>query len=248
MTMLMSSPTENQQDPRLEPRVAKLEVGLDRLTEDVRSLAGIVRDQGSNVEKQLQALTIAVTEAQAPKKTDWSVIISAVLLVLAIGSAVFWPLNQTSANNKALIDNLQAKFEAHQQLDMHPVGLALVKRLEEQLANHTEANQKEMAEHIAQAQRDHDAMQKEFELELNSHVKLFEAELKGQKDTSDIYFDKLYARIVALEQKNDLECAKDKDELMQWRQKAMGLNAQSVTLPPSPPRFMPQSRPEPPTK
>ena len=116
-------------NPHLEPRVAKLEVGLDRLTEDVRSLAGIVRDQGSNVEKQLQALTVAVTEAQAPRKTDWSLIISGILLMMAIGSAVFWPLNQTSQLNKEAIDGLAIKFETHIQADGHPVGIALINQL-----------------------------------------------------------------------------------------------------------------------
>jgi len=120
---------------QLEPRVAKLEVGLDRLTEDVRSLAGIVRDQGANVEKQLQSLTIAVTEAQAPRKTDWSVIISAVLLMMAIGSAIFWPLNQTSQINKEAIDKLEVKFEQHEQLQGHPVGVALIQQLDNRVTN-----------------------------------------------------------------------------------------------------------------
>ena len=228
-------------DPRLEPRVAKLEVGLDRLTEDVRSLAGIVRDQGSNVEKQLQALTIAVTEAQAPKKTDWSVIISAVLLVLALGSAVFWPLNQTAQVNKQAIDNLQVKFEAHQQLDSHPVGAALMLRLEEQLKTHVESNNKEMSDHIAQAQRDHDAIRKEFVSELDSHVKLFDSELKGLTDSTALYLDKLNSHIVRLEEQNAMISSKEHDELMQWRQKAMGLSATSVTLPPPPPWHPEQS-------
>ena len=132
MPQHLSMDSNNRQ---LEPRVAKLEVGLDRLTEDVRSLAGIVRDQGANVEKQLQSLTIAVTEAQAPRKTDWSVIISAVLLMMAIGSAVFWPLNQTSQLNKEAIDKLEIKFEQHEQLQGHPVGVALIQQLDTRVTN-----------------------------------------------------------------------------------------------------------------
>jgi hypothetical protein len=120
----------NTPSTHLEPRVAKLEVGLDRLTEDVRNLAGIVRDQGANVEKQLQSLTVSVTQAQAPRKTDWSVIISGGLLIMALGSAVFWPLNQTEQNNKDAIDRLTVKFEHHEALPTHPVGEALTQRLE----------------------------------------------------------------------------------------------------------------------
>ena len=132
----MSQPLSRNMDSdgtHLEPRVAKLEVGLDRLTEDVRSLAGIVRDQGSNVEKQLQALMVAVTEAQAPQKTDWTVIISAGLLVLAVGSAVFWPLNQTSQLNKDSIDRLAVKFENHENNPAHPVGLSMINDLERRM-------------------------------------------------------------------------------------------------------------------
>ena len=133
-----NNPNSNmeQQTPsaHLEPRVAKLEVGLDRLTEDVRSLAGIVRDQGANVEKQLQSLTVAVTQAQAPRKTDWNIVISGGLLIMALGSAVFWPLNQTGQNNKDAIERLTMKFEQHEAIPMHPVGQALMQHLEARVA------------------------------------------------------------------------------------------------------------------
>lgn len=99
--------------PTLEPRVAKLEVGLDRLTEDVRSLASIVREQGTQVEGEIQKLVVAVTQASGPRKTDWSVIISAVLLVMAIGSAVFWPLNQITQDNKIAIQEQRQLSDTH---------------------------------------------------------------------------------------------------------------------------------------
>jgi hypothetical protein len=77
----------------LEPRVAKLETGLEILTRDVSSLAGIVRDQGRNIEGEIQKLAVAVTQAGAPKKTDWATLISLAFLIIALGSAVFYPLN-----------------------------------------------------------------------------------------------------------------------------------------------------------
>jgi uncharacterized protein HemX len=117
----------------LEPRVAKLEVGLERLTDDVRSLASIVRDQGQNLEKQLNELTIAVTQAAGPRKTDWSVVISAVLLIMALGSAVFAPLNQTVKENREALILLQNKFELHEKLPNHLVGEALFNRMEEKI-------------------------------------------------------------------------------------------------------------------
>jgi hypothetical protein len=85
----------------LEPRVTKLEVGLDRLTSDVKDLAGIVRSQGVAVEGEIQKLVVAVTEASAPRKTDWPTLISLAFLILALGGAVFYPLNATVSEIKA---------------------------------------------------------------------------------------------------------------------------------------------------
>jgi hypothetical protein len=99
---------------RLEPRVAKLEVGLDRLTDDVKELSSIVRQQGANTDSQIQRLIVAVTEASAPKKTDWPTLIALIMLVMAIGSAVFWPLNQTAQENKVNLERLSQKVEEHQ--------------------------------------------------------------------------------------------------------------------------------------
>jgi hypothetical protein len=127
--------TNNQIDINLEPRVAKLEVGLDRLTEDVRSLASIVRDQGATVEKQLSELTVAVTQAAGPRKTDWSTIISAILLIMTIGSAVFFPLNQLVQENKIAVENLSEFVHQHEKLDIHPVGNAILNRMERELEN-----------------------------------------------------------------------------------------------------------------
>jgi hypothetical protein len=100
-------------EAHLEPRVAKLETGLEMLTRDVASLAQIVRDQGNNIERQIRDLAIGVTQAAAPKKTDWQTLIASAMLIMALGSAVFWPLNQTAENNKNEIEKLHQKFDAH---------------------------------------------------------------------------------------------------------------------------------------
>lgn len=228
-----------EQEPlHLEPRVAKLEVGLDRLTEDVRSLAGIVRDQGSNIEKQLQGLTVAVTQAQAPRKTDWSVIIAAVGLVMAIGAAVMIPINQTAQDNKVQIQQYHTSMVEHMKLDMHPVGLALVQRLEEQLKIHTEQNQKDLMSHITADSAEHELTRKHFHEELefmqklnDSKSQLLEAEMKGMKDRLELYTDKLFQRVVSLESSRITESDKNSNELMLWRQKAMGLSSPNAVVP-----------------
>lgn len=85
---------------QLEPRVAKLETGLELLTKDVASLAHIVREQGGNIENQIRELAVNITQAAAPRKTDWPTLIALIMLIMAIGSAVFWPLNQAVGNNR----------------------------------------------------------------------------------------------------------------------------------------------------
>lgn len=127
----------------LEPRVAKLETGLEILTRDVTTLASVVREQGQNIEHELQRLAVGVAAASGPRKTDWATIISAIMLVMAIGSAVFWPLNQTAQNNSAAIQSIEQKFDEHQRLQLHPVGAALMQRLEGQLHDHIANNQRE---------------------------------------------------------------------------------------------------------
>jgi len=220
--------TNNQRDMNLEPRVAKLEVGLDRLTDDVRSLASIVRDQGSNVEKQLNDLTVAVTQAAGPRKTDWSVIISAVLLVMAIGSAAFWPLNQTVQENKTVIETLNQSFQNHGQLMLHPVGQALVQRLELQLKDHIDANNREMENHIADAKEMHAVMERNFSKQLEYVQRIHDLELNALKERVALHDDRLYGRVVKLEDENRIEIERSKDELQMWRMKAMG-----VTISPS---------------
>jgi len=128
----------------LEPRVAKLELGMERLTDDVRDLAQVVRSQGQNMEGEIQKLVIAVTQAAGPKKTDWGTIIAGLALIMAIGSAAFWPLNQTVQENKQDLVRYEQKLSDHTQIEMHPVGRALIERLEKQAISQWEEHQKDV--------------------------------------------------------------------------------------------------------
>ena len=215
----------NESEPRnqyLEPRVAKLEGQLDRLTEDVRSLASIVRDQGNTVEKQLSELTVAVTQAAGPRKTEWSTIISAVLLIMAIGSAAFWPLNQTVQENKTAIETLNQNFQNHGLLTLHPVGQALVQRLELQLKDHVESNRHEMESHLEDAKEMHSVILKDVTKQIEYVQRIHELELSALKERVQLHDDRLYGRVVTLEDENRIEIERLKDELQMWRLRASG--------------------------
>lgn len=113
------------------------------LTKDVASLAQIVRDQGTSIEAQIRDLAVSVTQAAAPRKTDWQTLIALVMLIMAIGSAVFWPLNQTANDNKQAVQRMEQQFHDHSQLQLHPVGQALLGRVEAQVLDHMATNQRE---------------------------------------------------------------------------------------------------------
>lgn len=210
----------------LEPRVAKLEVGMERLTDDVRNLAVVVREQGSQVEKQIQELIVAVTQASGPKKTDWSTIFAGLMLVFAIGSAVFWPLNQTSQDNKSSLAELHKDFISHGQLQLHPVGMALVLRIEENLRDHIVSNQREMSQHMVDAKDMHEALRAQFQERTELTSKIYELQLKELQNKVDLHNERIYGRVVRLEEQNRIDMEREKDELQMWRAKAMGLQVQ----------------------
>ena len=204
----------DQKETHLEPRVAKLEAGLDILTKNVNDLTVAVRDVSTNLETKIEKLTVAVTEAAAPKKTDRSMIISACLLMMAIGSAVFWPLNQTSQNTKTDLQALELKFEEHQKLTLHPVGAAKIDNLEKDVAaNKLEAITRNSALDIK--------IQRETQLMTDLVVsRLMDLDTRLQKELT-LRGDLVDQRLIRLEQYKVDMLKMDQDELRNWRLKAM---------------------------
>jgi hypothetical protein len=219
------------QPNQLEPRVAILESGLNILTKNVNDLTTAVKDNSVSMEDKLERLTIAVTQAQAPKKTDWGTIIAAIALILAIGSAVFWPLNQSAHQNRLDIEKTLLISDAHQKLELHPVGQALVQRLESQIKDHITMNAKMMEDHMVEARNMHAIIEKHTEEKIDFQQKLHNLDMKSLRERTDLYFDKLFFRVVRIEDVFMKEVDKEHDELMQWRQKAMGLSAPAVVVP-----------------
>jgi hypothetical protein len=226
-----STTTTSGSNSGLEPRVAKLETGLEILTRDVTTLANVVREQGSNIEHEIQRLAVGVTQAAGPRKTDWSTIISAVMLILALGSAVFWPLNQTAQNNKGEIQSLQVKFEDHQKLDNHPVGVALLGRLEEQLKLHIEDNNRQIRFHADFDDKEFKALDDKLQREFVLANKTLEQKVADLEKEITMLNDRTHARLTKIELNNDSLNKADLDELRLWRQKVSGLSSPSATVP-----------------
>jgi hypothetical protein len=211
----------------LEPRVAKLELGMERLTDDLRDLAQVVRTQGTQIEQDIQKLVIAVTQASGPRKTDWSTIIAAAMLVLTIAGAAFWPLNQQVQELKNQQQLYHDSMIDHQKLDNHPVGTALVQRLEDQLKIHQQINEKEVANLVIQASRDHDSLQSQFRQELAFTERNLAGQVSAINSAIDLYTDKIHDRLLRLEATTEYNITADLDELRQWRLKAMNGDTKS---------------------
>lgn len=206
----------------LEPRVVKLEAGLDILTKNVTDLSNAVRENATNLDDKLERLTVAVTQAQAPQKTDWSMIISAVFLVLAIGSAVFWPLNQVATNNKEEMKSLSEKFDEHNRLQLHTVGGPLIQRLEEQLKDHT-----------VWGEKNHELLKSAMIMEINGVNKHLDEKLEAADLKEELHNSRNDARLSKLEQIEREQNSKDNDELRNWRLQAMQKSVNNLT-PPTP--------------
>jgi hypothetical protein len=222
----------------LEPRVVALEVGLDRLTADVKDLATVVRIQGQTVEQEIQKLVVAVTQAQAPKKTDWGLFISGVGLLLALGAAVLIPINNAANDNKYRIEQYHQSMVEHMKLDNHPVGTALQLRLEEQLRTHVANNAKEFQQHIDLYEKEFSEMRAYYKEKMDcmekftdAKIALVEKEIIGIQGKNDLYIDKLFGRVIELEKERIKQADNEHQELMQWRQKAMGLSSPDAFVP-----------------
>ena len=209
-------PEKNMNDinpAHLEPRVARLEVGLETLTRNVSEMATSIRENANATNAKIDQLAIAVTQAAAPKKTDWSMIISACLLMMAIGSAVFWPLNQTSQNNKQDILILEQKFEEHQKLTLHPVGAAKIENLEKSVVSNKE-------EAITRDNALDAKLQRETAL-MTELVSTRIADMRLQKEFA-LRGDLIDQRLLRLEQYKVDMLKMDQDELRNWRLQKMG--------------------------
>lgn len=142
---------DSQNNHNLEPRVAKIETGLEIVTRDVTTLGNVVREQSRNIETEIQKLAVAVTQAAAPKKTEWHTLIALAALIMVIGSAIFVPLNQKIQANKEDITAVSTAYHKHETQDGHSVELVEIRELKAKVteleANNKDAIRKELDEY-----------------------------------------------------------------------------------------------------
>ena len=82
--------------PNLEPRVRQLEHSVDSLHGDVARIGQAVSgvsSQVSSLAKSLDSLAEKL-DAHRTRRPEWGVFVSVGALILAIGAATLWPINQ----------------------------------------------------------------------------------------------------------------------------------------------------------
>lgn len=115
---------------RVETEVESLAFSLDKLVTTVDKQSLEIKQQSSETNRQLQHLIGAVTAASGPKNTDWKMLISLGLFILAIGGVAFSPMFIQIADNKTELTRLTDRAIEHQKLNLHPVGESRVDALE----------------------------------------------------------------------------------------------------------------------
>lgn len=82
--------------PNLEPRVRQLEHSVDSLHADMARVSQAVSGVSSQVSSMAKALDVVAEklDAHRTKRPDWGVFVSMGALLLAIGAATLWPINQ----------------------------------------------------------------------------------------------------------------------------------------------------------
>ena len=230
------------QDSHLEPRVARLETGLETLIRNVNDMAIAMRENVTATNQKIDALVVAVTQAQAPKKTDWSLLLSIGFFILALGSAVFWPLNKTSQDNKTELTALEQKFDAHLTLPGHPLSQAKVEGLQKDIDQRWSTYILQYKELDDKIQRETtlmnelvttklQALDERIQKEFNLKNETFTATMSAAVNKQDLINQRYFERILRLEEYNALQVSKEQDELRQWRQKAMGLSTPDAVVP-----------------
>jgi hypothetical protein len=208
--MRNNNDTTTVKPTQLEPRVAALEVGLDRLTADVKDLANVVRAQGQTVEQEIQKLVVAVTQAQGPKKTDWGTLILGLMLILSLGAAVLVPINNNSSDNKASIQLVDQKFEAHQALAGHPLNTQKIEGLQKDLEDKWTTYKEQHKDLDTKIQRETQLMTDLVTAQMNALDLRVQKEFQALNTAMDL-------RVGKMEKYMEHQDFADMEELRKWR-------------------------------
>jgi uncharacterized coiled-coil protein SlyX len=198
------------QNTSLEPRVARLEEGMTQLAKTVNDLAITMRDNNAEVGKKLDSLNVAVTNAQAPKRTDWGTLILGLMLILSLGAAVLVPINNNASDNKASIQLVDQKFEAHQALAGHPLNTQKIEGLQKDLEDKWTTYKEQHKDLDTKIQRETQLMTDLVTAQMNALDLRVQKEFQALNTAMDL-------RVGKMEKYMEHQDFSDMDELRRWR-------------------------------
>lgn len=127
-------------------RITRLEEGQKALQETVQKLADLQTDQAemqakehAQTRREIMSLADKFSNAGKP---NYSVIISAVVLTMALIGAILSPAHFQISENKEKLERLNDSFQAHRALPTHPVTEALMAEREKQRLREAELQDK----------------------------------------------------------------------------------------------------------
>ena len=222
----------------LEPRVARLESGLETLTRNVSDMAVAIRDNNQKID----TLVVSVTKAQAPKATEWGILISAIGLIFVLGAAVLVPINTAINDNKQTIEKYHNSMVEHLKMDNHPVGEAKIQALVKDMDQIKLELVRQDVEWDTKIQKETRLMAElitaklvtmdqrlQMEMVLRAEVVLANQKVQDAMLKSHEKKDEAESKLAASELKKMAD--NEHAELMLWRQKAMGLSSPSEVVP-----------------
>jgi len=136
-----NQPTTRTMTSEIE-RITRLEEGQKALQETVQKLADLQADQaemqGREHAQTRKEIMILADKFSSSGKPNYSVIISAAVLTMALIGAILSPAHFQIQDNKAKLEKLSDAFIDHKALPVHPVAAAIMAEREKQACRESE--------------------------------------------------------------------------------------------------------------
>jgi hypothetical protein len=206
----MSSISMKGLTPHLEPRVVRLEADMAGLVQGQIELRKDVHE----ISEQVRQLTVAVTSAQGPRRTDWSLLLGILTFIVSIGLLTIAPLYSQQAQASNLLRD-------HTALAGHPVSMVETTYLNKQ----SDQRDRKYEDRMNRIEETHTRelvgldtkIQREVELALTeSKTKIAELDIRLQREIG-LITDRADARLTKVEHTLSEMSHDDSVELRQRR-------------------------------
>ena len=100
-------------NPDNDARLTRVETEIESLALNMDRLTGAVNQQSTQIQQLAIAVTSANNAANSPRETNWSVLLTACSLILAIGAAVLSPLFSRISETQKSVQEARTESRDH---------------------------------------------------------------------------------------------------------------------------------------